>query len=110
MYKYLQIIIKQMIYADIIDELISSGKEIEAVYFASESGLTERFPPINLLKSYHRNYKKNVTTTSKKGNSNHATTVCLCYRWNGVCLRWIGFLILSFHCSGWFKHFRVEFH
>ncbi|QCD85291.1 FRIGIDA-like protein 4a [Vigna unguiculata] len=59
---------------DIIDELISSGKEIEAVYFASESGLTERFPPINLLKSYHRNYKKNVTTTSKKGNSNHATT------------------------------------
>lgn len=77
MYKYLHILIKQMIYADIIDELISSGKEIEAVYFASESGLTERFPPINLLKSYHRNYKKNVTTTSRKGNNNHATTVCL---------------------------------
>ncbi|RDX70941.1 FRIGIDA-like protein 4a, partial [Mucuna pruriens] len=57
---------------DIIDELIKNGKEIEAVYFASESGLTERFPPINLLKSYHRNYKKNVTTTLKKGNSNHA--------------------------------------
>ncbi|TKY60901.1 FRIGIDA protein 4a [Spatholobus suberectus] len=59
---------------DIIDELIKNGKEIEAVYFASESGLTERFPPINLLKSYHRNYKKNVTTTSKKGNNNHAAT------------------------------------
>ncbi|XP_027341968.1 FRIGIDA-like protein 4a [Abrus precatorius] len=57
---------------DIIDELIKNGKEIEAVYFASESGLTERFPPINLLKSYYRNYKKNVTTTLKKGNNNQA--------------------------------------
>ncbi|KAK7358316.1 hypothetical protein VNO77_00243 [Canavalia gladiata] len=59
---------------DIIDELIKNGKEIEAIYFASESGLTERFPPINLLKSYHRNYKKNITTISKKGNNNQAAT------------------------------------
>ncbi|KAG5030181.1 hypothetical protein JHK87_013695 [Glycine soja] len=59
---------------DIIDELIKNGKEIEAVYFASESGLTERFPPIDLLKSYHRNYKKNVSTALKKGNNNRATT------------------------------------
>ncbi|KAK7398939.1 hypothetical protein VNO78_10113 [Psophocarpus tetragonolobus] len=59
---------------DIIDELIKNGKEIEAVYFASESGLTEKFPPINLLKSYHRNYKKNVSATSKKGNNNNAAT------------------------------------
>jgi len=64
-----------VIYADIIDELIKNGKEIEAIYFASESGLTERFPPINLLKSYHRNYKKNATTISKKGNDNQAATV-----------------------------------
>lgn len=59
---------------DIIDELIKNGKEIEAVYFASEAGLTERFSPINLLKSYHQNFKKNVTTTSKRGNNNHAVT------------------------------------
>ncbi|KAG4999221.1 hypothetical protein JHK82_020395 [Glycine max] len=58
---------------DIIDELIKNGKEIEAVYFSSESGLTERFPPIDLLKSYHRNYKKNVSAIFKKGNNNHAT-------------------------------------
>lgn len=64
-----------MIYADIIDELVKNGKEIEAVYFASESGLTERFPPIDLLKSYLRNYKKNATTTSKKGNNSQAATV-----------------------------------
>lgn len=64
-----------MTYADIIDELIKNGKEIDAIYFASEAGLTERFPPLNLLKSYHRNYKKNVSTTMKKGNNNHATMV-----------------------------------
>ncbi|XP_028758191.1 FRIGIDA-like protein 4a [Neltuma alba] len=57
---------------DIIDELVKNGKEVEAVYFASESGLTERFPPINLLKSYLRNFKKNATTLSKSGNHSQA--------------------------------------
>lgn len=61
--------------ADIIDELIKNGKEIEAVYFASESGLTERFPLVNLLKSYVRNYKKNVATILLKGNNSQAATV-----------------------------------
>lgn len=70
-----------MVYADIIDELVKNGKEIEAVYFASESGLTERFPPINLLKSYLRNYKKNVVTISKKGNNSQVATV-----WIPTCL------------------------
>ena len=32
----------------IIDELVKSGKEIEAIYFAFEL----RFPPVSLLKSY----------------------------------------------------------
>ncbi|KAJ1393506.1 Frigida-like [Sesbania bispinosa] len=57
---------------DIIDELVKTGKEIEAVYFAIESGLTERFPPVNLLKSYVRNYKKNVATILMKGNNSQA--------------------------------------
>ncbi|KAF7819829.1 FRIGIDA-like protein 4a [Senna tora] len=57
---------------DIIDELVRNGKEIEAVYFASECGLTERFPPVNLLKSYLRNSKKNAATMSKSGNNNQA--------------------------------------
>ncbi|KAL4328751.1 hypothetical protein HN51_035828 [Arachis hypogaea] len=59
---------------DIIDELVKNGKEVEAVYFASESGLTERFPPVDLLKSCLRNYKKNAAITSKKGNNNQAAT------------------------------------
>ncbi|KAH7572300.1 hypothetical protein ACOSP7_015418 [Xanthoceras sorbifolium] len=60
--------------ADIIDELVKSGKEIEAVYFASESGLTERFPLVSLLKSYLRNSKKNATNILKNGNYSNAAT------------------------------------
>ncbi|PIA42620.1 hypothetical protein AQUCO_02000215v1 [Aquilegia coerulea] len=43
--------------ADIIDELVKTGKEIDAVYFACECGLTERFPPVDLLTN---NYKKSM--------------------------------------------------
>ncbi|KAK2645723.1 hypothetical protein Ddye_020918 [Dipteronia dyeriana] len=60
--------------ADIIDELVKNGKEIEAVYFASESGLTERFPPVSLLKSHLRNSKKNSTNALKNGNYNNIAT------------------------------------
>lgn len=58
---------KYINFADIIDELLKSGKEIEAAYFASESGLTE-----SLLKSCLRNSKKNATTILKKGNYSNA--------------------------------------
>ncbi|CAK8579550.1 unnamed protein product [Lathyrus sativus] len=59
---------------DIIDELVKNGKEIEAVYFASESGLTERFQPIKLLESYVRNYKSNAASILANGNNSQAAT------------------------------------
>lgn len=59
---------------DIIDELVKNGKEIEAVYFASESGLTKRFSPVSLLKSYLKNSKKITTTVLKNGNYSVAAT------------------------------------
>ncbi|XVE54295.1 hypothetical protein DITRI_Ditri03aG0069300 [Diplodiscus trichospermus] len=59
---------------DIIDELIKNGKEIEAVYFATEAGLTQRFSPVSLLKSYLQNSKKNATTILKNGNYTAAAT------------------------------------
>ncbi|KAG8487471.1 hypothetical protein CXB51_016216 [Gossypium anomalum] len=59
---------------DIIDELVKNGKEIEAVYFARAAGLTERFPPVSLLKSYQQNSKKNATTILKNGNFSAAAT------------------------------------
>ncbi|OWM89916.1 hypothetical protein CDL15_Pgr012553 [Punica granatum] len=55
--------------ADIIDELVRMSKEIDAVYFATESGLTERFPPASLLKSFLKNSRKNATDALKKGNN-----------------------------------------
>ncbi|XP_047323115.1 FRIGIDA-like protein 4a [Impatiens glandulifera] len=53
---------------DIINELVKSGKEIEAIYFAHESGLTDQFPPVDLLKSCLDNVCKrsiNVSNDSK---------------------------------------------
>ena len=64
------------VFTDIIDELVKSGKEIEAVYFAFESGLTERFSPVSLLKSYLHNSRKNATTILKNGNHSSAAAVC----------------------------------
>lgn len=51
----------------IIDELVNSGKEIEAVYFASEFGLTEQFPPVSLLRSHLKNIRKDANAVSKNG-------------------------------------------
>ncbi|WCJ42438.1 FRIGIDA-like protein [Euphorbia peplus] len=59
---------------EMIDELVKNGKEIEAVYFASESGLTERFSLVSLLKSYIRNSKKNTSNVLNKGNFSPAAT------------------------------------
>ncbi|EEF48280.1 FRIGIDA-like protein 4a [Ricinus communis] len=57
-----------------IDELVKNGKEVEAVYFASESVLTEKFPPVSLLKSYIKNSKKITATILKNGNFSAAAT------------------------------------
>ncbi|KAL4302486.1 hypothetical protein GQ457_10G000390 [Hibiscus cannabinus] len=59
---------------DIIDELVKNGKEVEAVYFARAAGLTERFPPVSLLKSYLEKSKKNATTILKNGKFSAAAT------------------------------------
>lgn len=68
---------KFLLFPDIIDELVKSGKEIEAVYFASEAGLTERFSPVSLIKLYLKNSKKNASTILKNGNNSMATIVCV---------------------------------
>ncbi|KAL6980131.1 hypothetical protein U1Q18_021780 [Sarracenia purpurea var. burkii] len=56
----------------IIEELVKTGKDIEAVYFAYESGLTEEFPPVDLLRTHLKNCRKNANNMSKKGNYNTA--------------------------------------
>ncbi|WOK93907.1 FRIGIDA-like protein 4b isoform X1 [Canna indica] len=57
---------------DVIDELVKSGKEIEAVYFVHESGLSERFPPDSLLKSYLQASRKKANSLVKDGNTSSA--------------------------------------
>ncbi|KAK1382802.1 hypothetical protein POM88_020537 [Heracleum sosnowskyi] len=52
---------------DIVDELVKKGKEVEAVYFATEFGLTEQFAPVSLLKSHLKNIRKNANVVSKNG-------------------------------------------
>ncbi|KAK1312097.1 hypothetical protein QJS10_CPA07g00426 [Acorus calamus] len=59
---------------DLIDELINNGKEVEAVYFVHESGLTERYPPVPLLKKYVQNSKKCATDLLRKANYSIAAT------------------------------------
>lgn len=54
---------------------MKSGKEVEAVYFASESGLSERYPPLSLLKLSLRNCRKNANNISKKGKFSSAAVV-----------------------------------
>ncbi|XP_057504516.1 FRIGIDA-like protein 4a [Actinidia eriantha] len=60
---------------DIIDDLVNSGKEIEAVYFAYESGLTEQFPPVPLLRTCLKDCRRNVNNISKKGNLEEANNL-----------------------------------
>ncbi|GJU31845.1 FRIGIDA-like protein 4a [Tanacetum coccineum] len=43
---------------EIIEELVKKGKEIEAVYFAHEAGLTEHYPPVPLLESSLKKYRE----------------------------------------------------
>ncbi|CAM0905476.1 unnamed protein product [Alopecurus aequalis] len=63
--------------ADIIEELIAKGQQLDAVNFAYEAGLQEKFPPVPLLKSYLEDSKKtssavsdNSSTSSGQSGSN----------------------------------------
>ncbi|KAI3790901.1 hypothetical protein L2E82_04319 [Cichorium intybus] len=46
---------------EIIEDLVKTGKEVEAVYIASEAGLSDLFPPLTLLKSCYSNCQKTFT-------------------------------------------------
>ncbi|KAJ9565558.1 hypothetical protein OSB04_001524 [Centaurea solstitialis] len=62
----------------VIEELVKTGKEIDAVYIASEAGLTDQFPPAKLLKSCLTNCQKiatNKDAPSMEDIINELTTV-----------------------------------
>ncbi|XP_074273839.1 FRIGIDA-like protein 4a [Silene latifolia] len=60
--------------ADLIEELVKNGKQVEAVYFATESGLTDRFQPVSLLKSFLQKTDRESRDIRKKGNHSASAT------------------------------------
>ncbi|XP_057958156.1 FRIGIDA-like protein 4a [Malania oleifera] len=44
--------------ADMIEELISRGQQVDAVHFTHEVGLADKFPPVPLLKAFLKDAKK----------------------------------------------------
>ncbi|XP_051207526.1 FRIGIDA-like protein 4a [Lolium perenne] len=54
---------------DIIEELIAKGQQLDAVNFAYEAGLQEKFPPVPLLKSYLEDSKKTSPTVSDNSST-----------------------------------------
>ncbi|KAJ6833166.1 FRIGIDA-like protein 4a [Iris pallida] len=60
--------------ADIIGELIKAEKELEAVHFAQESGLGEKFHPAPLFKSYLHRSRKDASAILKNGKHSAAAT------------------------------------
>eukprot|EP01018_Ginkgo_biloba_P035041 Gb_33604 [translate_table: standard] len=57
---------------DVVETLVSGGKQIEAVNFAHAFGLTEKFPPVPLLKEYLKDAKKASQASLKSGNNSTA--------------------------------------
>ncbi|TVU41666.1 hypothetical protein EJB05_15205, partial [Eragrostis curvula] len=55
--------------ADIIEELIAKRQQLDAVNFAYEAGLQEKFPPVPLLKSYLEDSKKASSISSDESST-----------------------------------------
>ncbi|XP_019057555.1 PREDICTED: FRIGIDA-like protein 4a [Tarenaya hassleriana] len=55
---------------DMIEELIRRGQQLDAVHFTYEVGLTDKFPPVPLLKAYLRDAKKAAASIMEDPNSN----------------------------------------
>ncbi|KAL9224035.1 hypothetical protein vseg_000110 [Gypsophila vaccaria] len=58
--------------ADLIEEFVKDEKEVEAIYFAFEAGLTDRFQPVSLLKTSRQKAKKKAAEIRRKGHNSPA--------------------------------------
>uniref|UniRef100_A0A1J3FR35 FRIGIDA-like protein n=1 Tax=Noccaea caerulescens TaxID=107243 RepID=A0A1J3FR35_NOCCA len=59
---------------DMIQELISRGQQLDAVHFAYEVGLVEKFPPVPLLKAYLRDAKKTTASITEDSSNTSRPT------------------------------------
>ncbi|MCL7041979.1 hypothetical protein MKW94_010811 [Papaver nudicaule] len=58
--------------ADMIEELISKGQQVDAVHFTYEVGLVDKFPPVPLLKAYLKDSKKAASSLMEDPNNGKA--------------------------------------
>jgi hypothetical protein len=58
-----------LICADMIKELISRGQQLDAVHFAYEVGLVDKFPPVPLLRAFLKDAKKAAASVLEYPNS-----------------------------------------
>lgn len=62
--------------ADMIEELISKGQQLDAVHFTYEVSLVDRFPPVPLLKAFLKDAKKAASSILEDPNNAGRTAVC----------------------------------
>jgi len=62
-------------YAGVIEVLVNSGRQIDAVNLAFAFDLTEQFSPVSLLKSYLKDARK-TSSPVKSVNSSPTAQVC----------------------------------
>lgn len=68
-----------LLLADMIEELISKGQQVDAVHFTYEVGLVDKFPPVPLLKAYLIDSKKAATSLMEDPNNGKAAVCVLSY-------------------------------
>lgn len=62
--------------ADMIEELISKGQQLDAVHFTYEVGLVDKFPPVPLLKAFLKDAKKAAASILEDPNNIGRSAVC----------------------------------
>lgn len=65
--------------ADMIEELIGRGQQVDAVHFTFEVGLADKFPPVPLLKAFLKDAKKAATSIMEDPNNSGRAAVSIYY-------------------------------
>lgn len=64
-----------VVFTDLIQKLVSKGKHLLAVKFISEFDVTDKFPPVPLLKAYVKESKKLAKKVCEEGNNSKKAAV-----------------------------------
>lgn len=62
-------------FAVLIQKLMSKGKHLLAIKFISEFDMTDKFPPVPILKAYVKESKRLAKKVSEEGNNSKKAAV-----------------------------------